>query len=88
VASVDRLKQRKGAFRIALIPPEVLEALNDGLLETVNLNEFMALELPRLGRSVAAQIGLDPASERLVDLRDAVGLQADAAPWPHRAGAL
>ncbi|MDM0032740.1 DNA alkylation repair protein [Variovorax sp. J22P271] len=67
MASVDHLKQRKGAFRIALIPPEVLDALNDGLLETVNLNEFMALELPRLARSVAAQIGLDPASERVAD---------------------
>jgi 3-methyladenine DNA glycosylase AlkC len=63
----DHLKQRKGAFRIALIPPEVLEALNDGLLETVNLNEFLALELPRLARNVAGHVGLDPASERLVD---------------------
>jgi 3-methyladenine DNA glycosylase AlkC len=67
VGSVDHLRQRKGAFRIALIPPEVLEALNDGLLETVNLNEFLALELPRLARSVATHIGLDPGSERLSD---------------------
>jgi len=67
VPSVDHLKARKGAFRIALIPPEVLRALNDGLLETVNLNEFMALELPQLARSVAGHIGLDAASERLVD---------------------
>jgi 3-methyladenine DNA glycosylase AlkC len=66
-ASVEHLRQRKGAFRIALIPPEVLEALNDGLLETVNLNEFMALELPRLARSVAGHLGLDPDSERLHD---------------------
>ena len=28
--SVEHLKGRKGAFRIALIPPEVLRALNDG----------------------------------------------------------
>ena len=67
VGSVEHLKTRKGAFRIALIPPEVLGALNDGLLETVNLNEFMALELPRLARSVAGHIGLDAQSERLVD---------------------
>jgi hypothetical protein len=59
VASVDHLKTRKGAFRIAFIPPEVLRALNDGLLETVNLNEFMALELPQLARSVAGHVGLD-----------------------------
>jgi 3-methyladenine DNA glycosylase AlkC len=64
---IERLKQRKGAPRIALIPPEVLDALNDGWLETVNLNEFLALELPRLARNVAAQIGLDAGSERLSD---------------------
>ena len=65
--SVEYLRARKGAFRIALIPPEVLAALNDGLLETVNLNEFLALDTPRLARAVAGRIGLDPAHERLVD---------------------
>ncbi|MCY1194267.1 hypothetical protein D9M72_55610 [compost metagenome] len=66
-ASVAHLKSRKGAFRIALIPPEVLGALNGGLLETVNLNEFLALELPLLARSVAGHVGLDAAHERLDD---------------------
>jgi len=65
--SVEHLKGRKGAFRIALIPPEVLQALNDGRLETVNLNEFMALALPQLARSVAGHIGLDAQHERLLD---------------------
>jgi len=58
---------RKGATRIALIPPEVLEALNDGRVPTVNLNEFLALDLPRLARTVARQIGIDPHAERLSD---------------------
>jgi 3-methyladenine DNA glycosylase AlkC len=61
------LLQRKGAARIALIPPEVLDALNDGLVPTVNLNEFLALDLPRLGRRVARDIGLDASHERLDD---------------------
>ncbi|MGR4869204.1 DNA alkylation repair protein [Variovorax sp. LARHSF232] len=65
--SLDHLKSRKGAFRIALIAPEVLEGLNDGLLETVNLNEFLALDLPRLARRVALQVGLDGGAERLAD---------------------
>jgi hypothetical protein len=39
---VQHLLARKGAARIALIPPEVLEALNAGRLATVNLNEFLA----------------------------------------------
>jgi len=64
---LDHLKGRRGAFRIALIPPEVLQALNDGSIETVNLNEFLALDLPRLARSVAGQIGIDAAHERLDD---------------------
>jgi 3-methyladenine DNA glycosylase AlkC len=64
---VRHLLGRKGAARIALIPPEVLEALNAGLLPTVNLNEFLALDLARLSRSVAVQIGLPADAERLQD---------------------
>ena len=41
----QHLLGRKGAARIALIPAEVLEALNEGLVPTVNLNEFLALDL-------------------------------------------
>lgn len=67
MADLELLRARKGAFRIALIPPEVLQALNEGLLPTVNLNEFLALDLARLSRAVAQQLGLDPAHERLVD---------------------
>ena len=64
---VQHLIGRKGAARIALIPPEVLEALNDGLVPTVNLNEFLALDLARLARNVARQIGLEPQAERIAD---------------------
>ena len=64
---VDHLLGRKGAARIALIPAEVLEALNEGLVPTVHLNEFLALDLPRLARNVARQIGIDPHAERLAD---------------------
>lgn len=64
---VVQLLSRKGAARIALIPPEVLEALSEGLLPTVNLNEFLALDLPRLARRVTADIGLTPEAERLTD---------------------
>jgi hypothetical protein len=58
---------RKGAARIALIPQQVLDSLNRGALATANLNEFLALDLPQLARAVAAQIGLDPAHERMAD---------------------
>ncbi len=66
-ATLDALRARKGAFRIALIPPDVLHALNHGLLPTANLNEFLAIDLATLARSVAAHLGLDPRAERLDD---------------------
>ena len=66
-AAPGALLARKGAARIALIPPEVLEALNAGRIPTVNLNEFLALDLPALVRNVARDIGIDPGHERLQD---------------------
>ena len=64
---VQPLLGRKGATRIALIAPPVLDALNEGLIETVNLNEFLAIDLARLTTRVADQVGLDPDHERLHD---------------------
>lgn len=51
---------RKGARRMAEIPPDVLRELSTGRLPTVNLVEFLAVDLELLLRSVAAQIGVDP----------------------------
>jgi 3-methyladenine DNA glycosylase AlkC len=45
----------------------VLEALNAGLIPTVHLNEFLAIDLRQLARNVAAQVGLPPDAERLQD---------------------
>ena len=64
---MEHLLGRKGAARMVLIPPEVLQALNAGRIPTVNLNEFLALDLRQLACSVAADIGLDPDAERLQD---------------------
>jgi 3-methyladenine DNA glycosylase AlkC len=63
----QHLLSRKGASRIALIPPEVLEALNEGLVPTANLNEFLALDLARLARNVARHIALPADHERIAD---------------------
>ncbi|HXC40537.1 MAG TPA: DNA alkylation repair protein [Burkholderiales bacterium] len=64
---VEHLLGRKGAARIALIPPEVLQALNAGLVPTVNLNEFLALDLAQLTRAVARDVGLPADAERIAD---------------------
>ena len=66
-ANPSGLLARRGAARIALIPPQVLDALNAGAIPTVNLNEFLALDLPRLTANVTRDIGLDPQAERLQD---------------------
>lgn len=58
---------RTGAARISAIAPEVLAALNAGQMATVNLVEFLAIDLALLARNVAVQIGLDPQGERLQD---------------------
>ncbi|WP_233259304.1 DNA alkylation repair protein [Ramlibacter sp. WS9] len=79
---------RTGAPRIALIPPEVLDALNDGLVPTVNLNEFLALDLPRLARNVAGHIGLDPAHERITDTLAMLGAFKPVKRHEHVARAL
>ncbi len=70
---MEHLLGRKGAARIALIPPEVLAALNAGTVPTVNLNEFLALDLGMLAANVAAHVGLDPRAERLQDTLPMLG---------------
>lgn len=61
------LDGRTGAVRFSAIPTPVLQALHAGEIATVNLVEYMAIDVRRLAPVVAAQIGLDPADERLVD---------------------
>lgn len=65
--SLASLKARKGAPRISAIPAQVLQALNLGQIETVNLVEFLAIDLQLLARQLAADLGLDPQDERLAD---------------------
>lgn len=52
--------KHKGARRMAEIPPAVLDAINLGQMETVNLVEYLAADLTLLAPAVAGQIGLDP----------------------------
>src|SRR6185369_17903260 len=82
------LTKRRGAARIALIPPEVLDALNEGLVPTVNLNEFLALDLPRLTRNVARHVGLEPGAERIADTLAMLGAFKPVKRHEHVARAL
>ncbi len=48
---------RKGASRIADIPPDVLGALNRGELETITLVEWLAVDWPTLLRHALEDVG-------------------------------
>ena len=58
--------RRKGATRRADIPPDVMEALNSGLEETVTLVEWLAIDMPSLLDSILAEVGLADESTALV----------------------
>ena len=66
-AALAALLSRKGAVRVAAVPPNVLDALSDGHIASVNLVEFLALDLARLAGSVALHIDLEPDAQRLAD---------------------
>ena len=85
---VEELLGRKGAARIALIPADVLEALNEGQVPTVNLNEFLALDVGRLTRNVARQIGLAPDADRITDTLAMLGAFRPVRRHEHVARAL
>ena len=53
--------RRKGARRISEIPPDVLEALNTGQTETVNLVEWLAVDRMVLLETVLPKLGLRAA---------------------------
>jgi 3-methyladenine DNA glycosylase AlkC len=55
--SIENLKSRKGAARISEVTDEVLVALNQGKIETVNLVEWLAINMSVLLRNVLAEIG-------------------------------
>jgi 3-methyladenine DNA glycosylase AlkC len=58
--------KRKGARRMAEIPADVLDAINRGETQTVNLVEYLAADLTRLLPAVASRIGLDPGHPALL----------------------
>ena len=57
-----RSRTRRGASRIADIPPDVRDALNRGELETVTLVEWLAIDMPTLLRHALADVGVEAPS--------------------------
>ena len=57
---------RKGARKAQDIPAEVLELLNNGQIETVNLTEWLAIDHLQLIRAVFPQLGIDQDNINLI----------------------
>jgi len=55
------ITNRKGARKIVDIPSEVLELLNQGKIETVNLTEWLAIDQLKLVNATFSKIGLKDA---------------------------
>ena len=64
-AQVDTPPRRKGAVSRSQIPPDVLQALNQGREETITLAEWLAIDMPTLLRSILPGVGLAEVCEEL-----------------------
>ena len=63
MAATQQAPRRKGAVRRSDIPPDVLQALNEGREETITLAEWLAIDMPTLLRSVLPEIGLEETGD-------------------------
>lgn len=56
----DSILNRKGAHKTADVPSQVLELLNQGKIETVNLTEWLVVDHSQLLQQTFPNMGLDP----------------------------
>jgi 3-methyladenine DNA glycosylase AlkC len=63
---------RKGARSIQLIPQDVLDRLNAGMLETANMVEWLAVDQRLLLRNLLHQLGREPYIEPVLQAVDAL----------------
>ncbi len=59
------MTQRKGATRIADIPADILESLNRGEIETVNLPEWLAINQLKIAENTLPSMGLEKVIPKL-----------------------
>lgn len=63
---LERLKSRKGAQRRADVPPEVLEALNTGRIDTITLAEWLAIDMEQLLANILPEVGLEEEAKGIL----------------------
>lgn len=66
--------RRIGYSRMADIPPAFLKKLNSGEVETITLVEWLAIDIRRLARAMATQVGMEKQEEELGRRADALAV--------------
>jgi len=56
---IEQIKKRKGAVKTSLVLAEVIKLLNQGLIETVNLNENLMVDSLLLFENVSRETGFE-----------------------------
>ena len=69
---------RKGARSPKEVPAEVLALLNTGVIETVNLSEWLALDQKQLVKSVFPELGLEKAVPEFLECMEGLKKQTAA----------
>ena len=67
------IQNRKGARKVQEIPEEVLDYLNEGAMETVNLTEWLAIDHVKLIKAVFPGFGVE--QETIAQISKAIALQ-------------
>ncbi|MEM8507751.1 MAG: DNA alkylation repair protein [Bacteroidota bacterium] len=62
----EKIRHRKGARKAQDIPVEVVELLNQGRIETVNLTEWLAVDHLKLVTTVFPELGIDESKIKRV----------------------
>ncbi|GIM57985.1 hypothetical protein [Capnocytophaga canimorsus] len=59
--TIDKIQNRKGATKLENIPEQVLELLNEGKIQSVNLTEWLAVHHTTLVAATFPEMGISNA---------------------------
>ncbi len=69
---IEKIKRRKGAMKRSDIQPEVLDALHHGLVDTITLAEWLAIDMKKLLKNILPNVGLENEIGSVIDRFDKI----------------